>query len=345
MKKLIFALLPLCLLSQIVNAQITLTSANTPINGTRFLTKDVDTTAAKRLNLGAAGASQTWNFSTVALDPAPASLKSFASTVGAPSANRFPTATLIERQGLTNAKGINYHRINTSEWVILGDVDSAGQATVNPDPQTVFKYPFTMNSTFKDTFFLDDPDFGAFSVTTTTTGDAWGSIQTSLGTFSSLRLRRVSAATFSLFGIPVNFDVTQTEWWANQHAAPVFTHGRTIITSALISGSDTTYDGSVLTSQTLVSTQEVAVNHIENAFPSPASNLITMDIDVPVAAKVAAILVSTNGSILKTRNIGDVQSGRQQINFDVSDMPTGVYQVILMSDKGKLGNHKIVVAH
>jgi hypothetical protein len=70
-----------------------------------------------------------------------------------------------------------------------------------------------------------------------------------------------------------------------------------------------------------------------------------MDIDVPIASKVAAILVSTHGSLLKTRNFGDLSSGKQQVNFDVSDLPAGTYQVILMSDKGKLGSQKIVVVH
>jgi hypothetical protein len=346
MKKITNLLFLLLVFSQISVAQITLTSANAPAARTGHRTRDMDTTAAKRFNIGAAGASQTWNFSTVALDPAPAVLTTFVGTAGAPGASSFPTATLIQRQGLTNAKGIDYHRINASEWVVLGDVDSTGQITVSQDPQTIFKYPFTINSTFKDTFYLDDPDFGVLEARTTTTGDAWGTIQLSDGISNALRVKRVNTLSFAFFGVPVAINVTRNEWWTAQRTAPVVSHTRTIVTSALIpgSGTDTSYEGTILTAQT-VGTQEVEVNHIANAYPSPANNSMTLDIDVPATSKVVAIIVSTAGQTIKTRNLGDLQMGKQQVNFDVTDLPSGSYQIILLSDKGKLGNQKIVVTH
>jgi hypothetical protein len=335
------------LLSQsTATAQITLTSANAPVARTAHRTRDVDSTAAKRLVISAGSATaQTWNFSTIALDPAPALLTTYALTTGAPSASSFPTATLISREGLTNVKGVTYHRINTSEWAILGDVDDMGQATVNPDPQIVFKYPFTSNTTFKDTFLMDDPTFGTIELKTVTTGDAWGTIQTPLGSFNSLRVKRISTASISLFGIPIKFDGTINEWWTSQHSAPVLLHQRFIITAPVIpNGADTAYEAIVLTTQT-VGLKEAEVNHISNTFPSPANALMTLDIDVPNAAKVAALIVSMNGQTFKTRNFGDLQAGKQQVSFDVSDIPSGSYQVILMSDKGKLGTQKIVIAH
>lgn len=346
MKKLTNVLFLLLIFSQMGTAQITLTSANAPVAKTGHRTRDVDTTAAKKLNVGAVGANQTWNFSTIALDPAPATLRTFVGTTGATGASSFPTATLIERQGLTNAQGITYHRINASEWVVLGDVDSAGQITVNPDPQTVFKYPCTYNTTFKDTFYVEDPDLGVIELTTVTTANAWGTIQTSLGSFNSLRLQRVSAASLSLFGIPVKIDVVATEWWTTQYSSPVLSHERDIVTSALIpdTGTDTSYSATVLTAQT-VGTQEVEPNHIASVYPSPANSLMTLDIDMPTASKVVAIIISTSGQTLKTRNFGELQVGKQQISFDVTDIPSGSYQVILMSDKGKLGNQKIIVTH
>lgn len=339
----LFMLLAFC---QAAFAQITLTSANAPVARTGHRTRDVDTTAAKKLNVGAAAASQTWNFSSLALNPVPAILRTYATTTGAPSASSFPTATLIEREGLTNAQGINYHRINATEWVILGDVDSTGQVNVNPDPQTIFKYPCTYNSTFKDTFYVDDPDLGAIELKTVTTANAWGTIQTQLGTFNSLRLQRVSAATLSLFGIPVKIDIVATEWWTTQYTAPVLYHDRTVVTSALIpdTGADTSYSATILTAQT-VGTQEVETNHIASVYPSPANSLMTLDIDVPSSSKIIAALISTGGQTIKTRNFGELQVGKQQVSFDVTDIPSGSYQVILMSDKGKLGTQKIIVTH
>jgi hypothetical protein len=272
-------------------------------------------------------------------------LTTYAVTTGAPSAGSFPTATLIDRPGLTNDQGVNYNRINASEWAVLGNVDDMGQATVSTDPQVNFKYPFTMNTTFKDTFAIDDPNFGTFELKSVNTGDAWGTIQTPLGSFNSLRVKRVVTASLNIFGIPIDLNIIRNEWWTNQHTAPVFTHQRTIITSIILpNGVDTTYDATILSTQT-VGVGEIEKNNITNAFPSPANAQMTLDIDVPNAAKVAAIIVSMNGQTFKTRNLGDLQAGKQQVNFDVSDLPSGAYQLILMSDKGKLGTQKIVVAH
>ncbi len=90
---------------------------------------------------------------------------------------------------------------------------------------------------------------------------------------------------------------------------------------------------------------EVESNHILSAYPSPANHITTLDVDVQTAAKVVAIIVSTSGQTVKARNLGDLQVGKQQVDFDVTDLPSGSYQIILLSDKGKLGNQKIVVTH
>ena len=245
---LLFCLFAIC---EMGTAQISLTSATAPNTRTGHRTREMDTTAVKRLNVGTAAANQTWDFSTIALDPAPALLETFASPVGAPSANSFPTATLIKRQGITNEKGVEYHRINASEWVILGNVDSTGAANVNPDPQTVFKYPFTYNSTFKDTFSYDDPDLGPVDFKATTKGDAWGTIKTSLGTLNTIRATRTLSASLSFFGFPITIDGIVSEWWTTQYSAPVFSHQRIIVNSPF--GIDTSYSAALLTAQTVAS--------------------------------------------------------------------------------------------
>jgi hypothetical protein len=343
MKKHAIGLFLFIVLLQVGTAQITLTSASAPNTRTGVRTRDVDTTAAKRMNLGATGANQTWNFSTLALDPAPATTVFYGSTAGTLGLAKFPTATLFKREGTPTTKTGEYNRINASEWVILGDVDSTGATNVNPDPQTVFKYPFTINSTFRDTFNFDDPDLGPVTFRVVSTGDASGTIQTSLGTFPSLRVTRLLTASLSFFGIPLTIDNTQTEWWTTQHSAPVLSHDRLIVKSIAF-GADTTYVGAILTRQ-LVGTKDIEVNHIAKAFPNPASASMNLEIDVPSFSKVGALIISTTGQTVRTRQFGDLQAGKQQVNFDVADLPSGTYQIILMSEKGQLGTQKIVVTH
>ena len=154
-------------------------------------------------------------------------------------------------------------------------------------------------------------------------------------------MTRKLAATLSFLGIPITLDATITEWWTTQYSAPVLIHQRGIVKSPV--GVDTTYSATLLTAQT-VGTQELEPNRIVRTFPNPASAGVSLDIDVPALSKVGAVIFSMNGQVLKTRNFGDLQAGKQQVSFDVSDLPAGSYHIVLMSDKGKLGSQKIVVA-
>lgn len=344
MKNLFNTLFLMLFLSQFVSAQITLTSANAPTARMAHKSREVDSLTAARLNLGTAAANQTWNFSNLQLNASiPVSLVTYAATTGAPKANLFPTATLISREGLDNSKGITYHRINATEWVTLGDVDSAGQATVSAEPQINFKYPFTYNSSFNDTATIEDPDLGTITVIGNIKGDAWGNVQTTLGTFNALRVKRVYRASISFQGLPIDLIVTNHEWWATQ-AAPLISHNQIIVDFSAFGIVDTIYSASVITSQT-VSTQELAENYITKAYPSPASEFISLDIDIPTATNVSAIIVGMNGQSLSTHTFGELNAGKQTQNLNVSKLNSGIYHVILMSEKGKIGTQKISVTH
>ncbi|MBL7813715.1 MAG: T9SS type A sorting domain-containing protein [Saprospiraceae bacterium] len=347
MKNLFNTLFLLICLLPIGNAQITLTSANAPTARTAHKMRYTDTTAAKQLNVGTAGTGKTWNFSTVALDPnEPVELKTFAATTGAPQANQFPTATLISRYGLTNNQGVDYHRINATEWVLLGSVDSAGEVSVSPDPEVYFKYPFTYNTNFKDTTTVEDPDLGTLvTIKTSVTGDASGTIQTQLGTFNTLRVKRDYNGSFSFFGFPIDFKFTYYEWWTSQHSAPVFTHNQEIISSADLGIADTSYYATVLTAQTVANQEVAETNYIAKVYPTPATNTVTLDLDLPISAQISALILSTNGQGMKTHQLGSLPAGKQTTNLDVSQLTSGVYQVVLMSEKGKIGTQKITVSH
>jgi Secretion system C-terminal sorting domain len=347
MKKTISTILFSAFLCVFGSAQITLTSANAPVVRTAHKTKAVDSLAASQMNVGAAGANQTWNFSTLKLNAAaPVVTTTYALTTGAPKASNFPTATLISREGLTNAKGVTYHRIGTADWVRLGEVDSALVSTIQTD--IIFKYPVAFGSTYKDSVTIIEPDFGTpITTVDTVTVDAWGSIQTALGTFPALRVKRAIKIKLVLFGVaPATLNGTVYEWWTAQHSGPVLTHLK-VIANVPDFGviNSLSYEGELLTAQTVANEEITEENHISKAYPSPAHAQISLDLDMPTAGNVSALMVSMNGQVLKTRSLGYVTSGKQSVTFDTSDVPNGTYQVFLMSDKNKLGVQKIVVAH
>jgi hypothetical protein len=345
MKSLLNTIALSCAFALVAQAQITLTSANAPVVGTAHRTRTVDTTAAKNLNIGQVGANRTWDFRNLALDPnEPVVLTTFASKVGAPQAASFPTATIISREGFTNDDGVTYFKINSAEWVQLGDAD-ATQANVSQQPLTAFIYPFTFNSTFRDTITVENPDFGiSINLIGTTTGDAWGSIQTSLGTFNALRVRRIFAGDFSIQGIPINVGLQLTEWWTSQYSAPVLSHERIIFKSDLLGIADTSYEATLLTAQT-VSSDDIADNLVKNAYPNPTTDIATMDIDMPEAGQLTALIFATNGIALSTKSLGYLSAGKQQIQVPVNHLTNGAYQIIFYNETRKVGKQRIVVNH
>ena len=147
-----------------------------------------------------------------------------------------------------------------------------------------------------------------------------------------------------LFGIPVDINFITNEWWSVQHGAPILSHQRIIVNTILLPAPDTSYAATLLTAQT-VGTQEVAENYIAKAYPNPVVETVCLDLDLPTATKVSALIIGTNGQGIKTYTFGELAAGKQTQRLNVSTLASGSYQVILMSDKGKIGAQKIIVTH
>ncbi len=128
------------------------------------------------IGVGASGANVTWNFSS--LEPTFAESRTFKTVSTAPNTNSFPTSNNIVS---ISDQAYKYNTLTSTK--IEQNGDSVGPI-VSPNyvnPQTIYTFPFTFNTTFSDTsqMLSSSP-----IETSTRTYDAYGTVITPYGTFT-----------------------------------------------------------------------------------------------------------------------------------------------------------------
>jgi len=64
-------------------------------------------------------------------------------------------------------------------------------------------------------------------------------------------------------------------------------------------------------------------------YPNPASNIITMQYQLPIGEAVSLIIYDIQGNIVASINPGIQNIGNQQATFDASGLPNGAYYILL----------------
>jgi len=153
------------------------------------------------VNVGSAGANQTWDFRAMTIANPVLAVTVFLSPQSVPTSSRFPGSNLVEKITTPAAPGAviyNFYRITPSSFVNLGDslkiTSPRDTSIVHFQNDVLAPLPVAFNSnwitTERDTtgFF---PLAANISVDTTINRiDAWGTVRLPLGDFSCLRLRQ-----------------------------------------------------------------------------------------------------------------------------------------------------------
>lgn len=201
-------------------AQPTLTrTANFPDVGDAFSRINCDTVG---VSAGAAGANQTWNFSSL---QQAASFQSgdFVLPSATDFASDFPSANIAEAY---TGGSVNYFNATTAKTEIVGfvSVNQQGQASLVTftNPQTTMEYPFTFGDSFTDDA---NRQYGTYNgtVTTQTTADGYGTITLPNGVFTNvLRTRTVVNILDTAPGTTFGIDDIVYEWWSTDNKQPIF---------------------------------------------------------------------------------------------------------------------------
>ncbi|MEM6270306.1 MAG: DUF4397 domain-containing protein [Bacteroidota bacterium] len=105
-----------------------------------------------------------------------------------------------------------------------------------------------------------------------------------------------------------------------------------------------TQSGMVQPLPVLVSATEPVENGEFGLFPNPATNNVTLRYNVEKPGEMNVTVRDLTGRVLMTQNVGTQGIGEQDINLNVSELPSGTYMVELNNDSQRLVK-KVQVMH
>ncbi|MEI6124332.1 MAG: T9SS type A sorting domain-containing protein [Bacteroidota bacterium] len=362
MKKLLFIIFVLCGVSSYAQ-QITLTYSDigTPI---RTYDERVDTAVLSSISPGAAGPSQTWNFSTLH-DSLYLSSVNLINTTSAPLSSLFPTATFAARYD----SAINYYFFKSvpTALTMVGAVSDYLNTNdsiklILSVPDTIMRIPANYGDTYTVYSFGDTKSRSHYSYDTlgyavpidsvrikhsqlkTIHFDAWGTVTTPTSTFPALRQKETAISNDSIWGY-VNFplyppingwqfltlrsDTTDTyNWWMKQLGITAVKMTM-VKQTPVIQRVDWTYNVFLGIPETQTTTPGL--------YPNPANEMITIS---NTSNFSQLVIFDVLGNEISRQNI----QNNNQISFSVKPFANGVYFYNLLG-KTASNNGKFVVKH
>lgn len=317
----------------------TITSSWSPTPWGANQTYVVENTPA--ISPGAAGQSQTWDFSAVTSD------SSYIETIVPPQGqigtSNFPSATVARIIESSAFSAATYFNGSSSALTYLGSYSEASgfsATNIYSNPVDYIRYPVGFGQSYTDDF---DADIGAFGVSYGREGsvlvevDATGTLTTPFGTYSNV-LRVKAVETYQLTGLPPipgssTSGVTTTYSYISEQFPGIylFTYN---ISDDNIGNLDTTMSYSDPGFQ--------RVNQINDnkllVFPLPANTLIQFQSNESIHS---IALFDLNGREVSTTPF----NGASVAELAVSKIPSGIYMARVLYSNGALANKRIVVSH
>ena len=189
-------------------AQPTLTSAIVPVIGNTITSIQSDTAFSE----GPSGASQTWNFSGFT------NTGNYSSVYVNPSTTAY-TDSITGSNLAANTPGSTAYFNSTSSILELLGLGTVAYVVIYSDPVTYYTLPFTYNSTVSDNnaghYVYGAGFYDTRTGTSQTTGDAYGTVTTPIGTFGNvLRVKMVQQTMDVTSFSTSNSTVTSYSWYA-----------------------------------------------------------------------------------------------------------------------------------
>ncbi len=330
-----------------IMAQPTINLSGMPELGTVIFSSSVN---AAGITPGAAGANQTWNF-TVYPDTGAVDSFTFVSPESTPFASTFPSATIAYANITDTTAVYGYIRESSAAIELVGAAFTDGSTQFNSiytNPQTIYGFPGTYNSTLSDTYRSEAfiADFGATFVSTGTQNyviDGYGTLVTTAGTYSNtLRIKKRDLSTDSTLTDFGDFATearnTTYEWVA---VGPASTLGVWTIsndTTLGTFGQPDTYTQSVTHTQGNFANVgfESMSPALLSIFPNPASNQVLFML--PNDARVS--LLDIGGRTVRVQDYSIADGSMPLMN--VSDIPSGTY-IVQATAKGYSAFGKLVI--
>lgn len=317
------------LLSTISLAQPSLNSSNTnPVIGDVFVSKN-----ANYVSPGPAGASQTWNLSS--MTSTSTTNYTVVAPASAPNGSSFPSANVAMFDG-TNA---SFYATSASNYLNYG-ATAGGVVFSYTNAETMCTYPFNFGNSITDAWgctFVNASMTFYRSGTSTVTADGHGTCITPAGSFSNvmrLHVRQKYKDSTSTFII--NYDNDQYLWYKPGNHYPI---------AIVYSFTTTTFSTpQVSTFGAYLNNVVTDVEDLKNdysslkVFPNPTSTVLNIKTDNPVSDKTEFLVCNALGETVKVLNVEELEK-----SVDVSDLCSGIYFLQIRQEGVLVRNEKIII--
>ncbi len=79
-------------------------------------------------------------------------------------------------------------------------------------------------------------------------------------------------------------------------------------------------------------------------YPNPTTDIINVQVEMKNADNVLATLIDMNGQVVESTT-HKMNTGKNKLTFNVSNLATGIYNVLLFDSKQNVSIHEVIVAH
>lgn len=327
-------ILPLLLLPALAKAQPSIQLAQDYNIGTTITYRKCTPMAA-----GAAGASQTWNFSSLV----PFTTKDTLTVSYVGPGSVYAGATILEKSSDSTYQYIKKGLLEDNTVAVADSSVAAGNLTVTFAANNAVSAirPLVFNLSYIDTFScvlmysgLSVPSSGIntrnFKV------DGWGTLTTPAGTFNNVVRLRVVHAQVNSVTIPVpgsvNTNITTYMWFDAQHKAPLLRLDSTSIVSTPTGPSKNSATVVYLLKETYPSDVPVMNGHIDFS-AGFSNNQLILNGNFVASKEYETAVYTLSGQRMFAGSF--TANGTRQA-FNINEAAAGIY-FVLVSEKGNAG--------
>ncbi len=276
--------------------------------------------------LGSSGSGQTWNYTNL-IPQWPGNSATMVSMSSVANASLFSTGTISKDYGSGNYDVFE----NTLAYSkLLGNaVPSSTGCTTYSNPITFITFPFTLGSSYTDTYAYTQPGTSG-NGTVAVSGAGAGTLQTPGKSFSNVLKVSYNFTETVTSGTSTSTSGGTEEMYYN--ASSKFP----LLTVYSVTSGSLTFSGAQLGQFAFTGIAETKTQIHFNIHPNPTSNHeVTINFNVNESDSYTVKVINTIGQEVKTIELSEMSAGQHSSTIDLQDLSSGIYFLKLKNKTGE----------
>jgi hypothetical protein len=340
------------ILVSMAHTQITITSNEWPTavgtHFTYFVTEDTIGNGIP-VNLGPIGGPQSWTFSETMYPVGELFTATIVDPISTPYTTTFPTAdhawNAFGQSGGFTFNEYSYLQISSVAWLSLGYGGTYGGFSIiedNVPDDLILEFPATLGTSWASNYSVTSNPFpGAIEIDSTSRSsviDAWGTIQVPTGSYNCLRVRDEETSIYNVYvsGILVSTDTIFSytySWIAEQEGWLAEVQSREDELNPNFSlAEEVTFR---TTPPTGLNDTQISLSNgfrLNQNYPNPFNPVTMIEYNVPRSSELEVSVYNLLGQRVKILFSGKQEAGTHRVEFDGTDLPSGIYLYQLKSN-------------